>query len=235
MEVGAPVRRGDDGRPASRTSRGTPFAGPAAQVNAGQRASMSWRAVSARLEKSLRITSGAHLRHGLERVAEIDRDHGHARVLRRIDVGPRVADHHAALRHAAGPRDRLEEVAAVGLLHVERIAAEKRREALRQPELLEKQAGQPLRLVGADGRAPALGAQHLDLLEHMGEGGAVGVDVGLVVIEEILQHRLDQCRLGRDVLRLEAAPYERLGARADHVLRLLQGEGGEGSAASAPS
>ena len=77
----------------------------------------------------------------------------HPRRPRRVAVGDRVADQHRPLRRAAGPRDRLEQVPRVGLAHRQ---ACRRRAAPRnaaQPELLDQEQRQPLRLVGADPRA----------------------------------------------------------------------------------
>ncbi len=91
--------------------------------------------------------------------AEPDEDTGNARRARRFAVGRGVADHHRAAHRAAGTQDRLRQMAGIGLPDRERVRPDYRMEERGDPEFLQQELRQPLRLVGADAEPPAGGGK----------------------------------------------------------------------------
>lgn len=132
-------------------------------------------------------------------------------------VGGRVADIGGLFRMAAGSRDRLEEMARIGLLPGPAVGAEHGREPPGPSQRLDQGMGEGLGLVRADGEPDAAGEQGLERGVDAREGPALRCDVRPVVGEEMAETGLDERRDGiGGACRGQPLLEQAAGAVADH-------------------
>ena len=139
--------------------------------------------------------SGSYSLHRTVGIAEIHRDHRHARRARRGDVGLGIADHQRA-RHLVAARrlDGAQQRQRVGLGDAKSVLAADEGETIGDAELFQQQPRRPLDLVGADREKIAPRRKRVKRRDHAGIEAAVVGDAAFVIDQKKLEHFFELAR-----------------------------------------
>jgi hypothetical protein len=133
-----------------------------------------------------------HLLGGLGEETKAADDAGNASRAGRADVEMGIAD--KGRSPTATPGNHLVDQVRrrLGFVAPQRVPAEESREPIAQPERAEEQIRHMLGLVGDNCNLHPKGVKRIEHFGHAGEGAAVDRDIGLIMNQESVKHRLKQ-------------------------------------------